>query len=90
VGHGTLFCADEGTNPETAAVHRLSACKYSSMQQDWKKTMRCVSANRLWHWQKKKVTSNYNITIQIMKSRNCFTDWQRQGEEISGCLSPGV
>jgi len=23
VGHGTLFCADEGTNPETAAVHRL-------------------------------------------------------------------
>jgi len=23
VGHGTLFCADEGINPETAAVHRL-------------------------------------------------------------------
>jgi len=21
--YGTLFCADEGTNPETAAVHRL-------------------------------------------------------------------
>jgi len=23
VGHGTLFCADEGTNPETAAVDRF-------------------------------------------------------------------
>jgi len=23
VDHDTLFCADEGTDPETAAVHRL-------------------------------------------------------------------
>jgi len=24
VGHTTLFCAVEGTNPETSAVHRLN------------------------------------------------------------------
>jgi len=28
VGHGTLFCAEEGTNPESATVHRLRLSYY--------------------------------------------------------------